>query len=74
MLGTPSEMGTLYVLLGDDGIDDGKSHPQSLVITEGKTKDFVVFDCIEVVDSIAYGYAFITKNRQCQIGHFVSFA
>lgn len=74
MLGTPPEMGTLYVLLGNNSVDDGKPHPQSLEITEGKTKHFVIFDCIEVVGSVAYGYGYVTRQRQRKIGDFVSFA
>lgn len=74
MLGTPKEMGTLYVLLADDGSDDGKSHPRSLKITHGRAVEFVIFDCIEVVNSIAYGYSYVTRQRSKAIGEFVSFA
>lgn len=74
MLGTPPEMGTLYVLLADDGSDDGKSHAKSLKITHGKTVEFVIFDCVEVANSIAYGYSHLTRQRSKVIGEFVSFA
>jgi hypothetical protein len=74
MPGTPPEMGTLYVLLGDDGSDDGKPHPKGLKITDGKNVQFVFFDCVEVVNSTAYGYTYMTRERSTKIGEFVSFA
>jgi len=74
MLGTPSEMGQLFILLGEDGIDDGKSHPQHLEITDGKNINIVFFDCVEVVNSTAYGYSYMTRERSGVIGDFVSFA
>jgi hypothetical protein len=74
MPGTPPEMGTLYVLLPNDGTDTGKPHPVTIELTEGKSKSFVSFDCIEVKDSIAFGFVFLTRERSGRIGEFVSFS
>lgn len=71
--GTPPEMGTLYVLLSDDGSNDGKLNPKGLKITDGKNVDFLFFDCVEVVGSTAYGYTYMTRERSKVIGEFVSF-
>jgi len=72
MEGTPPEMGALYVLLPDDGTDTGKSHPVTVELTEGKNKKFISFDCIEVNDSIAFGFVYLARERSGRIGEFVS--
>lgn len=74
MPGTPPEIGALYVLLPDDGTDTGKSHPVTIGLTEGKSKSFISFDCIEVKDSIAFGFVYLTRQRSGRIGEFVSFS
>ena len=74
MQGTPPEMGALYVLLPDDGTDTGKSHPATIEITEGKNKKFILFDCIEVKDAVAFGFVYLTRERSGRIGEFVSFS
>ena len=72
--GTPPEMGTLYVILRDDGTDDGKSVPKVLTLSAGRSVNIVAFDCVEVVDSRAFGYVYVTQKRSGEIGEFVSFA
>ncbi|HEX7650197.1 MAG TPA: hypothetical protein VF450_22570 [Noviherbaspirillum sp.] len=74
MEGTPAEMGALYVLLPPDGADTGKSHPAGVELTDGKNKHIILFDCIEVQGSDAFGFVFSTKSRSGRIGEFLSFA
>ncbi|MFM0742246.1 hypothetical protein PQQ51_33935 [Paraburkholderia xenovorans] len=73
MPGTPPEMGTLYVLLQDDGTDNGKPNPKQVVLTDGSNKKFVFFDCIEVVNFKAFAFTFLDRKRLDEIGEFVSF-
>jgi hypothetical protein len=74
MQGTPPEMGALYVLLPNDGTDIGKPHPVTIALTNGKIKQFISFDCIEVTDSVAFGFVYLTRERSGRIGEFVSFS
>ncbi|MEM5461364.1 hypothetical protein VSR69_42335 [Paraburkholderia phytofirmans] len=74
MEGTPSEMGALYVLLPPDGTDTGKSHPAGVELIDGKNKHIILFDCVEVQGSDAFGFVFSTKGRSGRIGEFVSFS
>ncbi|MGN4155547.1 hypothetical protein ACS0Y3_34900 [Burkholderia gladioli] len=74
MEGTPPEMGALYVLLPPDGTDTGKSHPTGVELTDGKNKQIILFDCIEVQGSDAFGFVFLTRSRSGRIGEFVSFS
>ncbi|WP_225031034.1 hypothetical protein [Paraburkholderia sp. XV] len=74
MDGTPPEMGALYVLLPTDGVDTGKSQPTAVELTDGKNKHIILFDCVEVQGSDAFGFVFSTKSRSGRIGEFVSFS